>query len=685
MKKELLFIATLLIATIVGYAQTSGGPDAYGYTWKNSNHTVAPPVYSWVDISNRGNEVSGLADDNVVGPFAVPSGFQFYWYPITQFWIGSNGYISFNGANIASPFPGIIPSPAGANDWIAPHMSDLNFAGANNPGKAYWLANNDSIIVSFVNVPYWVVGGNGYSGSHTFQIIILSADNSITFNYQSMNAGTATLPIDNAVGIENITGTLGLQTMIDVVPGNLFTIKYYYPTNVTYAVTDGGINWNNNELNGGFFIRVSNQPVTLKANVKNFGNQALGSFTVTDTIYSGTTPLSNGVATIPPLQPGEDTTVTFSNSFFSQFSSTYTFATRIQGITGDMVAVNNRKTQKIISVNTTTATYLLDYSDGFPDGAGLSWSGGNGGIGVYIEPPVYPVKIESTRFHIGANGAVPVGFSAMIYDASGPNGAPGILLDSVYVAPTNVIVGGYNLVPVQNQNVFIQSGGVYIVWYMGGENITISRDLTPPSSQRSFEILGNAWGQYRSMLTEDFLIGMEVSNLPAPVANFNIDTTAKPAVSFTDLTTNNPTSWHWDFGVNNDTSNVQNPTYTYPAYGTYTVCLTATNQYATSNTCKTFSISSGIGIDEDLLAKSFVFFPNPATDEASLTYPETMDPNSVTISFFNVFGQQIGVPYYINGNHFRLETNILQQGIYFYQVQHNGRKEPLARGKFSKM
>ena len=87
------------------HAQTSGGPDAYGYTWKNSSHTSNPPTYSWVDITTRGDQVTGLADDNVVGPFPLPQGFQYYWYPVSQIWIGSNGYISFNGVNMASPFP----------------------------------------------------------------------------------------------------------------------------------------------------------------------------------------------------------------------------------------------------------------------------------------------------------------------------------------------------------------------------------------------------------------------------------------------------------------------------------------------------------------------------------------------------------------------------------------------------
>jgi PKD repeat protein len=69
-----------------------------------------------------------------------------------------------------------------------------------------------------------------------------------------------------------------------------------------------------------------------------------------------------------------------------------------------------------------------------------------------------------------------------------------------------------------------------------------------------------------------------------PVANF----TSAPAstctgdVSFTDNSTNGPTSWMWDFG-DGQTSTLQNPTHNYSANGTYNVSLTATNGFGSDN------------------------------------------------------------------------------------------------------
>jgi len=64
-----------------------------------------------------------------------------------------------------------------------------------------------------------------------------------------------------------------------------------------------------------------------------------------------------------------------------------------------------------------------------------------------------------------------------------------------------------------------------------------------------------------------------------PVADFSGNPTngvVPLTVYFTDLSTNNPTSWSWDFG-DTGTSGAENPSHEYTAVNTYTVALTATN------------------------------------------------------------------------------------------------------------
>jgi len=66
-----------------------------------------------------------------------------------------------------------------------------------------------------------------------------------------------------------------------------------------------------------------------------------------------------------------------------------------------------------------------------------------------------------------------------------------------------------------------------------------------------------------------------------PVADFtasDTDIDEGDSVTFTDTSTNNPTSWSWTFeGGTPGTSTAQNPTVTYNTEGTYNVTLTATN------------------------------------------------------------------------------------------------------------
>jgi len=80
-----------------------------------------------------------------------------------------------------------------------------------------------------------------------------------------------------------------------------------------------------------------------------------------------------------------------------------------------------------------------------------------------------------------------------------------------------------------------------------------------------------------------------------PVADFFGSPTAimeGQTVSFTDLSTNNPTSWSWSFpGGSPSTSTDQNPVITYPTAGSYDVSLTATNSAGSNTQNKTSYIN----------------------------------------------------------------------------------------------
>lgn len=79
-----------------------------------------------------------------------------------------------------------------------------------------------------------------------------------------------------------------------------------------------------------------------------------------------------------------------------------------------------------------------------------------------------------------------------------------------------------------------------------------------------------------------------ISHNIAPVANFSASVTSSctGVVQFTDSSTNQPTSWLWNFG-DGQTSTLQNPTHTYTTSGTFTVSLKAINSYG--NNTKTIT------------------------------------------------------------------------------------------------
>lgn len=92
--------------------------------------------------------------------------------------------------------------------------------------------------------------------------------------------------------------------------------------------------------------------------------------------------------------------------------------------------------------------------------------------------------------------------------------------------------------------------------------------------------LFNTGGSRASLLSS---LGCQALNSP-PNANFSADVTSSctGVVKFTDASTNGATSWSWDFG-DGTSSTLQSPTHIYTTNGSYTVTLTATNQFGSDN------------------------------------------------------------------------------------------------------
>lgn len=666
MKRIVLLFAFLLPFTYSSYA-ASGGPDQYGYTWKDSNDPQGP-VYSWWDITGFGQKVHPfLGDDNLsILTYYFSGNFTYYWYPVDHCFISSNGYITFNGDNIASPFP-VIPNTAGADNFIGAMMADLNFSGLNNPGECYFYANTDSVCISWINTPFWDQFTN-FSGSNTFQIILNKVDNSITFNYQGQSG--LTMNNDITVGIENINGAIGLQHSKNVYPVASYSVKYYYPANPTLQVTDAAALWNNNNKNKGVFIKRNGPAYQLDANVANVGNQPLPAFALTGTVLNAAnTALVNTTTLTSPMNPGDDTTITYSSTFGPTSSGTYSFKTTLSTVTNDTTLSNNTITQEVVAVDTGFATITLSYAGVTPNGPGLSWTGGNGGIGVYFKPPTYPAKLVSTRYVITSN-ANNVGFYAKIYADDGINGSPGTLIDSVSVAAAQVNIGGTTLVPL-SQPRMIYSGGVYVQWYMNGLNITLGSDITPPFSYQTYEVLGNIWSEYRAHDTQDFFISLDYQK--AVIEDAGVPRITQPLASATINTPTQVKAYVRNYGAGPESNFVVNyqygasavisQTYTGPAINpgdsvlfTFSTPLTpvsnvtndlcvwtykSTDFDVTNDTSCAINVStSTVGIDEANGIGFVSVYPNPVTDKLTLEFSNTTGSDAV-LTIYDMIGKEV--------------------------------------------
>ncbi len=120
---------------------------------------------------------------------------------------------------------------------------------------------------------------------------------------------------------------------------------------------------------------------------------------------------------------------------------------------------------------------------------------------------------------------------------------------------------------------------------------------TPGTSSKKYpsNIVYNEAGNYKVTLTVSNPVGSDTKvknnyiTVGGPFADFTADQTSIPtggSVNFTDLSTEDPTSWKWNFGDCSNGSTNQNPTHVYDTSGIYTVSLIASNFYGSDTITK---------------------------------------------------------------------------------------------------
>jgi hypothetical protein len=179
-------------------ARGSGGPDAFGYHWTDSDEPGGP-VFSWFDIADVGTPLA-LGDD-ASAVVELPFSFPFYGASYDEVRVGSNGYLTF-GASGDDYGNDPIPSTQEPNALVAPFWTDLNPPAG---GQILWFydAPTERFVVEYEGIhDLWGVG------IYTFQVV-LTPEGAIGFRYLNVDGA-----VDHAtVGIEDATGSDGLEVV----------------------------------------------------------------------------------------------------------------------------------------------------------------------------------------------------------------------------------------------------------------------------------------------------------------------------------------------------------------------------------------------------------------------------------------------------------------------------------------
>lgn len=173
-----------------------------------------------------------------------------------------------------------------------------------------------------------------------------------------------------------------------------------------------------------------------------------------------------------------------------------------------------------------------------------------------------------------------------------------------------------------------------------------------------------------------------IDNHPVAKYRYDPDTLDYRRIWFTDLSYFRPEVWSWDFGDGSPRSSERHPRHTYVHNGTYTVCLTVSNENSSNTTCRTLTIGpSGTGDTGPAVMAVISLFPNPVEDYLLVTLGEYI-PEHGQMVLYDISGRPVHTQriYYGQNN---VDMTQLAPGIYVWKVM-DGQVE-IQSGKVVKM
>ena len=213
---------------VYSFSDSTTNSDGYSYANSTLCASLAPmhPVYNWITQTDNQINWGGNGDDSVLAtPISLPFPFKFFGNTYNQFWICSNGWISFSDPTALSAAvlrtPVSMPVAGGADNYIAAMFTDLDNSSATFADAQTFYGNDATGFVITFNHAHLFGSVNDYI---TFQII-LKVNGDILIQYDDAEStAPAVTSITNfcSVGIENAGGTKGIQYRLNGSGGSVF-------------------------------------------------------------------------------------------------------------------------------------------------------------------------------------------------------------------------------------------------------------------------------------------------------------------------------------------------------------------------------------------------------------------------------------------------------------------------------